>query len=62
MSAQPESGRFDSVQWVLRKLVSLFIVYVALGSIYKSILADNVLAVVLYALLGITGFYLLSNW
>lgn len=47
---------------MLRKLVSLFIIYAALGSSYQAIRADNVIAVVVYALLCIGGFYLLSNW
>ncbi|MCD2199005.1 hypothetical protein LPA44_03710 [Halobacterium sp. KA-4] len=62
MSTTTESARLPRLKWVLRKLVSLFIIYAALGSIYQSIRADNILAVVLYVLLGIGGFYLLSNW
>ncbi|MCD2203028.1 hypothetical protein [Halobacterium sp. KA-6] len=62
MSTTTESARLPRLKWVLRKLVSLFIIYAAFGSIYQSIRADNILAVVLYVLLGIGGFYLLSNW
>ena len=62
MSGQAESTPLAGAQWILRKLVGLFIIYVALGSVYKSIVADNAIAAAVYVLLGIVGFYLLSNW
>lgn len=62
MSAQPESRSFTRVKWGLRKLASLFLIYAALGSLFKAIQANSVAAIVVYLLLGAVGLYLLGNW
>jgi hypothetical protein len=62
MSTRTASSQFDRIKWVLRKLIGLFVVYVALGSVFKSLQASSILGTLLYLLLGVFGIYLLANW
>ncbi|WP_232703260.1 hypothetical protein [Halobacterium wangiae] len=62
MSTQTILPRFATLKWISRKLVGLFVVYVAVGSVFQSIQADSILGTLLYLLLGISGIYLLVNW
>jgi len=62
MSMQTSSSRVDTLKWVSRKLVGLFVVYVAAGSFFKSVQGDSTLGALLFVLLGIFGMYLVVNW
>lgn len=62
MSTQAASSRFDTLKWGLRKSVGLFVVYVALGSVFKALQAGSIPGTLLYLLLGVFGIYLLANW
>jgi hypothetical protein len=62
MSTQTSSTGIDTLKWSLRKFVGLFVVYVALGSVFKALQANSILGTLLYLLLGIFGIYLLVNW
>ena len=62
MSTQTTSSGLDTLKWVSRKLVSLFIVYVAAGSFFKSVQGDSTVSALLYVLLGMLGFYVAVNW
>lgn len=62
MSTRTASSQLDKLKWMLRKLVGLFVVYVALGSVFKALQASSILGTLLYLLLGVFGIYLLVNW
>lgn len=62
MSTQTSSSRIDALKWVSRKLVGLFVVYVAAGSFFKSVQGDSIIGALLFVLLGILGMYIVVNW
>lgn len=62
MSTSTTSSRVDALKWFSRKFVGLFVVYVAVGSFFKSVQGDSIIGALLYILLGVLGMYLVVNW